>query len=71
MEEQKKQLNGSINVILPKFLETRVTLSQTPEFLSYYALHVPNPSEHPFLNIYEGEWLAEIRHRLERFLDVI
>ena len=57
-----------------KFLETRgQALSQTPEFLSYYALpYVPNPSEHPsFKHLLKEKWLAEIRHRLERFLDVI
>ena len=57
-----------------KFLETRgQSLSQTPEFLSYYALpYVPNPSEHPsFKHLLKEKWLAEIRHRLERFLDVI
>jgi|EP00505_MAST-04D_sp_SCG-Rhode-Island_P004604 LisH domain-containing protein ARMC9 len=57
-----------------KYLDTRgQALSQTPEFLSFYALpYVPNPSEHPsFKHLLKEKWLSEIRHRLERFLDVI
>jgi|EP00945_MAST-04E_sp_MAST-4E-sp1_P003909 LisH domain-containing protein ARMC9 len=67
-------LAASAMLSFRKFLETRgQALSQTPEFLSYYALpYVPNPSEHPsFKHLLKEKWLAEIRHRLERFLDVI
>ena len=48
-------------------------LAQTSEFLAYYALpYVPNPVDHPsFQPLFEAEWLADLRGRFQRFIEVI
>uniref|UniRef100_A0AAQ6A287 LisH domain-containing protein ARMC9 n=1 Tax=Amphiprion ocellaris TaxID=80972 RepID=A0AAQ6A287_AMPOC len=56
-----------------QYLETRgAALSQTTEFLSYYALpFVPNPTAHPsFKNLFQDSWIPELRDKLEQFLSV-
>ncbi|KAL1023357.1 hypothetical protein UPYG_G00039680 [Umbra pygmaea] len=54
-----------------QYLETRgATLSQTTEFLPYYALpFVPNPMVHPsFRDLFEDSWMPEMKQKLENFL---
>uniref|UniRef100_A0A3P8RVS6 LisH domain-containing protein ARMC9 n=1 Tax=Amphiprion percula TaxID=161767 RepID=A0A3P8RVS6_AMPPE len=56
-----------------QYLETRgAALSQTTEFLSYYALpFVPSPTAHPsFKNLFQDSWIPELRDKLEQFLSV-
>ncbi|KAJ7993439.1 hypothetical protein DPEC_G00272450 [Dallia pectoralis] len=56
-----------------QYLETRgAALSQTTEFLPYYALpFVPNPSVHPsFRDLFQDTWIPEMRRKLEAFLSV-
>ncbi|XP_076134766.1 lisH domain-containing protein ARMC9 isoform X2 [Alosa pseudoharengus] len=53
------------------FLETRGSaLSQTTEFLPFYALpFVPNPVAHPsFKNLFQDSWMPEMKEKLEKFL---
>lgn len=53
------------------YLETRgAALSQTTEFLPFYALpFVPNPMVHPaFRALFQESWMPELRRKLERFL---
>ncbi|CAB1314356.1 unnamed protein product, partial [Coregonus sp. 'balchen'] len=55
------------------YLETRgVALSQTTEFLPYYALpFVPNPMVHPsFRDLFQDSWMPEMKQELEKFLTV-
>uniref|UniRef100_A0A8C1QEQ9 LisH domain-containing protein ARMC9 n=1 Tax=Cyprinus carpio TaxID=7962 RepID=A0A8C1QEQ9_CYPCA len=55
------------------YLETRgAALSQTTEFLPFYALpFVPNPTVHPsFQELFQDSWMPELRERLEKFLSV-
>ncbi|XP_026053634.1 lisH domain-containing protein ARMC9 isoform X2 [Carassius auratus] len=55
------------------YLETRgAALSQTTEFLPFYALpFVPNPTVHPsFQELFQDSWAPELRERLEKFLSV-
>ncbi|ESO95759.1 hypothetical protein LOTGIDRAFT_214855 [Lottia gigantea] len=54
-----------------KYLENRgATLSQTTEFLPFYALpFVPNPKAHPsYKELFEENWSRELRSRLNTFL---
>ncbi|XP_063298926.1 lisH domain-containing protein ARMC9 isoform X3 [Pelobates fuscus] len=53
------------------YLETSgAALSQTTEFLPFYALpFVPNPAAHPsFKEIFQESWEPELKMRLEKFL---
>uniref|UniRef100_A0A6I8NAY8 LisH domain-containing protein ARMC9 n=1 Tax=Ornithorhynchus anatinus TaxID=9258 RepID=A0A6I8NAY8_ORNAN len=53
------------------FLETKgAALSQTTEFLPFYALpFVPNPMVHPsFKELFQDSWSPELKMRLENFL---
>uniref|UniRef100_A0A673XLZ8 Armadillo repeat containing 9 n=1 Tax=Salmo trutta TaxID=8032 RepID=A0A673XLZ8_SALTR len=55
------------------YLETRgAALSQTTEFLPYYALpFVPNPTVHPsFRDLFQDSWIPEMKQELEKFLTV-
>ncbi|XP_056132825.1 lisH domain-containing protein ARMC9 [Lampris incognitus] len=55
------------------YLETRGgALSQTTEFLPYYALpFVPNPNIHPsFKDLFQDSWIPELKGKLEQFLSV-
>ncbi|XP_075258985.1 lisH domain-containing protein ARMC9-like isoform X2 [Convolutriloba macropyga] len=55
------------------FLETRgAVLSQTTEFLPYYALpFVPNPPAHPsFKELFTDSWVPDVQVRLEKFLSI-
>ncbi|XP_041126711.1 lisH domain-containing protein ARMC9 isoform X2 [Polyodon spathula] len=55
------------------YLETRgAALSQTTEFLPFYALpFVPNPTVHPsFKELFQESWTPELKRRLESFLSV-
>ncbi|KAM9762242.1 lisH domain-containing protein ARMC9 [Menidia menidia] len=56
-----------------QYLETRgAALSQTAEFLPYYALpFVPNPTVHPsFKDLFQESWIPELKAKLEKFLSV-
>ncbi|XP_060797130.1 lisH domain-containing protein ARMC9 isoform X2 [Neoarius graeffei] len=53
------------------FLETRgAVLSQTTEFLPFYALpFVPNPAAHPsFKELFQDSWTLDLRQKLEKVL---
>lgn len=53
------------------YLETRgAALSQTTEFLPFYALpFVPNPMLHPsFQELFQDSWMPDLREKLEKFL---
>ncbi|NXT30237.1 ARMC9 protein, partial [Syrrhaptes paradoxus] len=55
------------------YLETKgAALSQTTEFLPFYALpFVPNPMVHPsFEELFQDSWTSELRTRLEKFLSL-
>ncbi|NWY12155.1 ARMC9 protein, partial [Aphelocoma coerulescens] len=55
------------------YLETKGTaLSQTTEFLPFYALpFVPNPMVHPsFKELFQDSWTLDLRTRLEKFLSL-
>ncbi|KAG7217530.1 hypothetical protein INR49_021457 [Caranx melampygus] len=54
-----------------QYLETRgAALSQTTEFLPYYALpFVPNPPAHPsFKDLFQDSWIPNLKAKLEQFL---
>uniref|UniRef100_A0A7N6BW85 LisH domain-containing protein ARMC9 n=1 Tax=Anabas testudineus TaxID=64144 RepID=A0A7N6BW85_ANATE len=56
-----------------QYLETRgAALSQTTEFLPYYALpFVPNPTVHPsFKSLFQDSWIPRLKNKLEQFLSV-
>uniref|UniRef100_A0A8B9KZH0 LisH domain-containing protein ARMC9 n=1 Tax=Astyanax mexicanus TaxID=7994 RepID=A0A8B9KZH0_ASTMX len=56
------------------YLETRgAALSQTTEFLPFYALpFVPNPAVHPsFQELFQDSWAPDLRKKLEKFLTTI
>ncbi|XP_044146042.1 lisH domain-containing protein ARMC9 isoform X2 [Bufo gargarizans] len=55
------------------YLETSgAALSQTTEFLPFYALpFVPNPAAHPsFRDLFQDSWAPELKSRLEKFLSM-
>ncbi|XP_058699471.1 lisH domain-containing protein ARMC9 isoform X2 [Poecile atricapillus] len=55
------------------YLETKgAALSQTAEFLPFYALpFVPNPMVHPsFKELFQDSWTLDLRTRLEKFLSL-
>ncbi|NXC86038.1 ARMC9 protein, partial [Cercotrichas coryphoeus] len=55
------------------YLETKgAALSQTTEFLPFYALpFVPNPMVHPsFKELFQDSWTLDLKARLEKFLSV-
>ncbi|XP_052658914.1 lisH domain-containing protein ARMC9 isoform X1 [Harpia harpyja] len=55
------------------YLETKgAALSQTTEFLPFYALpFVPNPMVHPsFKELFQDSWTLDLRTRLEKFLSL-
>ncbi|XP_062306448.1 lisH domain-containing protein ARMC9 isoform X2 [Osmerus eperlanus] len=55
------------------YLETRgAALSQTTEFLPFYALpFVPNPTVHPsFRDLFQESWMPDLKRKLEQFLSV-
>lgn len=57
--------------LFKQYLETRgAALSQTTEFLPYYALpFVPNPTVHPsFKNLFQDSWVPHVKNKLEQFL---
>ncbi|XP_069558365.1 lisH domain-containing protein ARMC9 isoform X4 [Brachyistius frenatus] len=56
-----------------QYLETRgAALSQTTEFLPYYALpFVPSPTVHPsFKDLFQDSWIPRLKGKLEQFLSV-
>uniref|UniRef100_A0A3Q3FCS1 LisH domain-containing protein ARMC9 n=1 Tax=Kryptolebias marmoratus TaxID=37003 RepID=A0A3Q3FCS1_KRYMA len=56
-----------------QYLETRgAALSQTTEFLPFYALpFVPNPTVHPsFKDLFQDSWIPQLKCKLEKFLSV-
>ncbi|XP_062251892.1 lisH domain-containing protein ARMC9 isoform X1 [Platichthys flesus] len=54
-----------------KYLDTRgASLSQSAEFLPYYALpYVPNPTVHSsFKYLFHDSWIPQLKNKLEQFL---
>ncbi|KAK2835405.1 hypothetical protein Q5P01_015889 [Channa striata] len=59
--------------LFKQYLETRgAALSQTTEFLPYYALpFVPNPTVHPsFKSLFQDSWIPRLKDKLEQYLSV-
>ncbi|XP_049744391.1 lisH domain-containing protein ARMC9 isoform X2 [Elephas maximus indicus] len=69
----KEELDERISYF-KTYLETKgAALSQTTEFLPYYALpFVPNPMVHPsFKELFQDSWTPELKLKLEKFLALI
>ncbi|XP_028259331.1 lisH domain-containing protein ARMC9-like isoform X2 [Parambassis ranga] len=70
--QDQAEFEGRISYF-KQYLETRGTaLSQTTEFLPYYALpFVPNPTVHPsFKHLFQDSWMPQLKDKLEQFLSV-
>ncbi|XP_035161922.1 lisH domain-containing protein ARMC9 isoform X2 [Callithrix jacchus] len=69
----KEELDEKISYF-KTYLETKgAALSQTTEFLPFYALpFVPNPTVHPsFKELFQDSWTPELKVKLEKFLALI
>ncbi|XP_059559489.1 lisH domain-containing protein ARMC9 isoform X1 [Myotis daubentonii] len=69
----KEELDERISYF-KTYLESKgAALSQTTEFLPFYALpFVPNPMVHPsFKELFQDSWSPELKLKLEKFLDLI
>ncbi|KAM5326403.1 lisH domain-containing protein ARMC9 isoform 1-T3 [Glossophaga mutica] len=69
----KEELDERISYF-KTYLETKgAALSQTTEFLPFYALpFVPNPAVHPsFKELFQDSWTPELKLKLEKFLALI
>ncbi|KAG8520932.1 LisH domain-containing protein ARMC9, partial [Galemys pyrenaicus] len=69
----KEELDARISYF-KTYLETKgAALSQTTEFLPFYALpFVPNPRAHPsFKDLFQDSWTPELKSKLEKFLALI
>ncbi|XP_077874332.1 lisH domain-containing protein ARMC9 isoform X7 [Ictidomys tridecemlineatus] len=69
----KQELDERISYF-KNYLETKgAALSQTTEFLPFYALpFVPNPMVHPsFKELFQDSWTPELKLKLEKFLALI
>ncbi|XP_038194966.1 lisH domain-containing protein ARMC9 [Arvicola amphibius] len=69
----KQELDEKISYF-KTYLETKgAALSQTTEFLPFYALpFVPNPMVHPsFKELFQDSWTPELKVKLEKFLALI
>ncbi|XP_049979067.1 lisH domain-containing protein ARMC9 isoform X3 [Alexandromys fortis] len=69
----KQELDEKISYF-KTYLETKgAALSQTTEFLPFYALpFVPNPMVHPsFKELFQDSWTPELKLKLEKFLALI
>ncbi|XP_075807574.1 lisH domain-containing protein ARMC9 isoform X1 [Microtus pennsylvanicus] len=69
----KQELEEKISYF-KTYLETKgAALSQTTEFLPFYALpFVPNPMVHPsFKELFQDSWTPELKLKLEKFLALI
>ncbi|XP_031533725.2 lisH domain-containing protein ARMC9 isoform X2 [Vicugna pacos] len=69
----KEELDERISYF-KSYLETKgAALSQTTEFLPFYALpFVPNPMVHPsFKELFQDSWIPELKLKLEKFLALI
>ncbi|XP_063451679.1 lisH domain-containing protein ARMC9 isoform X4 [Pan paniscus] len=69
----KEELDEKISYF-KTYLETKgAALSQTTEFLPFYALpFVPNPMVHPsFKELFQDSWTPELKLKLEKFLALI
>ncbi|EDL40231.1 armadillo repeat containing 9, isoform CRA_d [Mus musculus] len=68
--QDKQELDKRISYF-KTYLETKgAALSQTTEFLPFYALpFVPNPMVHPsFKELFQDSWTPELKLKLEKFL---
>ncbi|XP_078375388.1 lisH domain-containing protein ARMC9-like isoform X3 [Oculina patagonica] len=68
--QNKQELEQSMQVF-KAYLETKgAALSQTTEFLPYYALpFIPNPTSHPsFKPLFASSWSSELKNNLQVFL---
>uniref|UniRef100_F6Z381 LisH domain-containing protein ARMC9 n=1 Tax=Equus caballus TaxID=9796 RepID=F6Z381_HORSE len=71
--QDKEELDERISYF-KTYLETKgAALSQTTEFLPFYALpFVPNPMVHPsFKELFQDSWTPELKLKLEKFLALI
>ncbi|XP_045337650.1 lisH domain-containing protein ARMC9 isoform X8 [Leopardus geoffroyi] len=71
--QDKEDLDERISYF-KTYLETKgAALSQTTEFLPFYALpFVPNPMVHPsFKELFQDSWTPELKLKLEKFLALI
>ncbi|XP_070929625.1 lisH domain-containing protein ARMC9 isoform X4 [Macaca nemestrina] len=71
--QDKEELDEKISYF-KTYLETKgAALSQTTEFLPFYALpFVPNPMVHPsFKELFQDSWTPELKLKLEKFLALI
>lgn len=69
----KQELDERISYF-KTYLETKgAALSQTTEFLPFYALpFVPNPMVHPsFKELFQDSWTPELKLKLEKFLALV
>jgi len=66
-------VEGSMNEFKQYLESNGAALSQTTEFVAYYALpYVPNPRNHPtFKILFEESWKEELRVKLTNFLGSI
>lgn len=66
LEEASKRC-GKAMAVFKRYIESRGKgLSQTPEFIAFYALpYVPSPTEHPtFSPMFTNEWMEDLRLKL-------
>ncbi|XP_066136684.1 lisH domain-containing protein ARMC9 [Saccopteryx bilineata] len=69
----KEELDERISYF-KTYLETKgAALSQTTEFLPFYALpFVPNPAVHPsYKELFQDSWTPELKFKLEKFLALV
>ena len=62
---------GKAMAVFRRYIESRGKgLSQTPEFIAFYALpYVPNPTEHPtFSPMFTSGWMSDLRLKLSQFV---
>jgi len=70
LEEASKRCGKAMSVFRRYISSRGKSLSQTPEFIAFYALpYVPSPTEHPtFKGMFKEEWMLELRRKLRKFI---
>jgi hypothetical protein len=69
--EELTEACGKAMSVFRRYIESRgAGLSQTPEFIAFYALpYVPSPTEHPtFVPLFRPSWLSSLRGKLLSFV---
>jgi hypothetical protein len=70
--DQVTEACGKSMSIFRRYIESRgSSLSQTPEFIAYYALpYIPSPTEHPtFKPIFKSGWTKNLKNTLLSFVE--